>query len=131
MLAQEVGIHGITVNAVAPSATSRMADDPVVPGPVRALRASLGIGTAMAPKPLRFKPEFVGAGVAFLVSDAAGYVNGEVIGIGGDRIDLWSRPEIVKSAFNDGGWTLDAFEQRFRATLGEGMADPSAPSRPA
>jgi NAD(P)-dependent dehydrogenase (short-subunit alcohol dehydrogenase family) len=123
MLAQELAPHGVTVNAIAPNATSRMADAPLVPDAVRELRKTLGITQAMGPKDKSFAPEYVGAGVAYLASDAAQYVNGEVIGIGGERIDLWSKPAIVASAFNAGGWTLEAFEKRFRATLGQGMPD--------
>jgi NAD(P)-dependent dehydrogenase (short-subunit alcohol dehydrogenase family) len=43
--------------------------------------------------------------VAFLASDEAAGINGQVIGAGGDRIQMWSHPEPVLNLFHDGGWS--------------------------
>jgi hypothetical protein len=55
----------------------------------------------------------------FLASDAASAVTGQCIGIGGDRLSLWSHPTEIKSVFNDGGWTADAIADVFSSTVGE------------
>ena len=44
----------------------------------------------------------------YLASDAAAGVTGQAIGIGGDRLSLYSHPAEVAHEFRDGGWTADA-----------------------
>jgi len=42
--------------------------------------------------------------IAFLASDAAAGINGQVIGVGGDRLQLWTHPEPLVTEYHDGGW---------------------------
>jgi hypothetical protein len=47
--------------------------------------------------------------VAFLASDAAASITGQAVGIGGDRLALWSHPTEAVVEFADGtGWSADA-----------------------
>ncbi|WP_147652894.1 3-oxoacyl-ACP reductase FabG [Vulcaniibacterium gelatinicum] len=73
-LAREMASRGITVNVVAPGVIEgRMAQAAFPPEAVRQLVPAGRAGT----------PEEVAALVAFLCSDAAGYISGQVIGIDG------------------------------------------------
>ena len=73
-LAREMASRGITVNVVAPGVIEgRMADATFPPERIR----------EMVPAQRAGKPQEVAALVAFLCSDAAGYINGQVIGVNG------------------------------------------------
>ena len=72
--AMELVERGITVNVVAPAAT----DTPMLRDPARA-----GTQPKLPPIGRLIAPGEVAALVAFLCSDAAGYINGQVIGING------------------------------------------------
>jgi 3-oxoacyl-[acyl-carrier protein] reductase len=73
-LARELASRGITVNVVAPGVIAgRMAEDAFPAEQIKQLVPAGRAGT----------PEEVAALVAFLASDTAGYINGQVIGING------------------------------------------------
>ena len=111
---------GITANAVIPVAATAMtatvpyfaaaveADEKGEPMPAF-FRHDLGFGTS----------DDVAGLIAFLASDAASGVSGQAIGIGGDRLQLWSHPEAVATAYREGGWTYDALVEGFGDAVGE------------
>jgi NAD(P)-dependent dehydrogenase (short-subunit alcohol dehydrogenase family) len=53
-------------------------------------------------------PEDVAGLVTFLASPAAANITGQAIGLGGDRLALWSHPAEHVVAFADGGWSAGA-----------------------
>ena len=73
-LAVEVAKRGVTVNAVAPGVIeSPMAEAAFTPERIKALVPAARAGT----------PDEVAAAVLYLVSDAAGYVSGQVLSVNG------------------------------------------------
>lgn len=117
--AMECARANITVNGIVPVAATEMtATIPAFAPYVEAwqesgeplpawLRRREGFGT----------PEDVTGLVVFLASDAAAGITGRCIGIGGDKLALWSHPEEVVTAFRDGGWDADAIAEIWPTTM--------------
>jgi NAD(P)-dependent dehydrogenase (short-subunit alcohol dehydrogenase family) len=118
--ALELKKAGITANAVIPvAATAMTATVPYFAAAVEAeergepmpafFRHDLGFGTSAD----------VAGVVAYLASDAAAGVSGQAIGVGGDRLQLWSHPEPVATAYRESGWTYEALVEGFGDAVGE------------
>ncbi len=120
--AMELARADVTVNAIIPNAVTAMtATVPFLapyaemvergePIPAEVRRA-ISFGT----------PEDCAGLVVFLASDRSTDISGQCIGIGGDRLSLWSHPVEVRSAFKDGGWDADAIADVFSTTVGESL----------
>ena len=46
------------------------------------------------------------------------HVTGQCIGIGGDRLSLWSHPQEIAVAYADGGWSAEAIAAAWPVTVG-------------
>lgn len=116
--ALEMKRAGVSVNAVVPVAVTAMTK--TVPYFQKAteaeeqgaeipefFRKELGFGTAK---------DAAGV-VAFLSSDAVEGITGQVIGAGGDRLQVWSHPEPVVQEFHDGGWDYSTLQTQGREIL--------------
>ncbi|MFE5592467.1 SDR family NAD(P)-dependent oxidoreductase [Streptomyces sp. NPDC056549] len=116
----ELAKAGITANAVIPVAATAMTKTiPVFAPHVEALEKD---GTAF-PDSLRKgegfgTPEDVAGLVTFLASDASAGVTGQCVGIGGDKLSLWSHPREVSVAYADGGWSAEALTAAWPVTVG-------------
>lgn len=78
-------------------------------------------------------PDDVAALVVYLASPASADVTGQTIGLGGDRLALWSYPDEVATAFVDGGWSADQIAAAYPHSLGTrtqsyGIAPPKEPA---
>jgi NAD(P)-dependent dehydrogenase (short-subunit alcohol dehydrogenase family) len=115
----ELARSGITVNAIVPVAATAMTETipafaPYVEAMHRGeplpdfLRRGEGFGT----------PEDCAALVPFLASEAARDVTGQCIGIGGDRLTLWSHPQEVAVAYADGGWSPKSIADAWHGSVG-------------
>jgi 3-oxoacyl-[acyl-carrier protein] reductase len=118
--ALELARSAITVNAVVPIAATEMtktipAFAPVIEQAERTgrpfpdwLRQDEGLGTV----------EDVAALIVYLASAESEEVTGQAIGIGGDRLALWSHPQEKAVAFAKGGWTADAIATSWHTGVG-------------
>lgn len=112
-LCQEVAKYGITVNAVSPRAVTDMTNS--IPEEVKKKKDASWAGTSVV---RRGTPDQVAPAVVYLASDEAGDITGQVVGIGGDKLSLWSHPKEVAEAFIFGGWTVDNMRELFRSSVG-------------
>ena len=118
--ALEMKKAGVTANAVIPVAATAMTKTvPYFQKAVEAdergeampdfFRHDLGFGTA----------DDVAGLIAFLASDAAAGITGQAIGVGGDRLQLWTHPEAVVTEYREGGWSYRDLVEDFGALFGD------------
>lgn len=102
--AVELARYGIRVNAISPSGTTRMSQN-----------AKVGGRTVELPF---IDPARNGAFVAFLCSDRADWVTGQIFGTGGDRVVILEQPRYGTAMFREDGWPVDAIEASFKQVFG-------------
>ncbi|KUL37941.1 SDR family oxidoreductase [Streptomyces regalis] len=94
--------YGVTANAVAPVARTRM---------------SAGVPTELAEMG---EPEDVAALVVYLLSDPAREqgVTGQVYTVAGAKIAVWAQPRELRSAYASGGWTPEKIAEILPGSVG-------------
>jgi len=115
-VAKEMSRYNVTVNAIWPGADTRMTAS--VPERARELRAASGI-TVQARRADRH-PRHVAAIVTYLASEEASDITGQCLAVSGDRLQIISHPEPVRTGFMEGGWSVEKLQELFKSTLGEG-----------
>ncbi len=110
----------ITVNAVVPTAITAMtATIPVY----KEVAEAYGRGESL-PRVVRQEhalggPEDVAPLVVWLASDASSEVTGQAIGIGGDKLSVYSHSQELGVTFREGGWTAEAIDEAWESTFGQ------------
>lgn len=122
--AVELQRANISVNAIIPTALTRMTAS--MPGLGEFAKAAEE-GTAL-PQKLRATygiglPEDVAPLAVLLASDAGRKITGQCIGIGGDRLAIWSHPAELQTRCRNGGWTAQAIADAWPG-LSEGNLQP-------
>ena len=102
--AVELARYGIRVNAISPSGTTRMS-------------ATFKSGGVEVELPF-LDPALNGPFVAYLCSDEADWITGQIFGTGGDRVVLLEQPKYGTGIFKPGGWSVDDLRQHFKSHLG-------------
>ena len=113
--AVELARAGIRVNAISPLATTRMSASAKVDG--KAVDAPF------------FDPLVNGAFVAWLCSDEAAWVTGQIFGTGGDRVVLLEQPRYGTAMFKEGGWGVDDLRKHMKPFFG-GRLEPFGLMKP-
>ena len=113
--ALELGRYGVTVNAMAPAGATRMT-------------ANLYEKADYEPPPT-LDPALNAPLVAYLASEQAGHVNGQVLGRTDYAFTLFQTPRQIAWMWRDGGWDAAGVAENFDKTLGQhlqpvGMAMP-------
>ncbi|MER7433361.1 SDR family oxidoreductase [Pseudonocardia alni] len=108
---------GVTVNAIVPTALTRMVA--TIPG-LGELVDAVDRGEPV-PENLRRRglgsPDDVAPVIVYLASAASAEVTGQAIAAGGDRIALWTHPTEIAEQFHAGGWSPEEVAEAFAGPL--------------
>jgi NAD(P)-dependent dehydrogenase (short-subunit alcohol dehydrogenase family) len=112
--AVELARYGITVNAVAPAGATRMTQ---------------GLGEAEDTHPDQ-DPALNAPLVAYLASEVAAGVNGQVLGRTGFGYTIFQTPRQVATMWQEGGWTPAQVAEHFHEVLGQHLQPVGMPAHP-
>jgi NAD(P)-dependent dehydrogenase (short-subunit alcohol dehydrogenase family) len=113
-IAMDMSRFGVRSNCIAPHAFSRMIES--VPGsdPERQARK-------LEERKTRTRADQVAVLAAYLASDAAEGITGQIFGARGNEIYLYNQPRPIRSIHDGDGWTMESLTERlgpsFKATL--------------
>jgi 3-oxoacyl-[acyl-carrier protein] reductase len=116
--ALELARARVTVNAIVPTAWTAMTSTiPVYAPLVERVERGEGLPRAVRQEHAVGMPEDCAGLLVFLASDAGAAVSGQAIGIGGDRLSVWSHPAEVAFELREGGWSAEAIAERWAAAV--------------
>ncbi len=128
VVAREVGKYGITVNAIAPAAHTRMISS--IPKAASDKKAAAGIATPrLGPRPLFGEADDIAPMIGYLATDAARDVNGQIFMVTAGLISRLSDPTPSRTITRPERWTPEEIAMVFSRTLGLDIPNPM-PARP-
>ncbi len=128
VVAKDMGRYGVTVNSIAPRASTRMVAD--IPGSAAEIRARSGVASISGEEnPGNMDPDHIAPFVCYLATDFADNINGQTFLVYGDTISLVSQPRPQKSIYEPSGhWDLEKLSPMARDVLTKNIYNP-APAR--
>jgi NAD(P)-dependent dehydrogenase (short-subunit alcohol dehydrogenase family) len=96
--------YGVRCNAISPTADTRMTQR--LPGERRAMATAT-------------PPEAIAPVAAFLASDRAAHITGQVVGVRGTEVTLFSHPAPLRTVTGTTAWTPEALADIWDRTLGQ------------
>ncbi|HUF53102.1 MAG TPA: SDR family NAD(P)-dependent oxidoreductase [Dehalococcoidia bacterium] len=127
VVARDLGRYGVTCNAIAPGAMTRMIAQ--IPQGSREIRARAGIQEpTRPPEPVvPMTAEHVAPMTVWLCTDAAWNVNGKIFHVVGGSVSLAHEEHHIQSIEKDGQWTLQELAALVPNQLMSGIPNPAPP----
>ena len=128
--ARDLGKYGVTCNVIAPVATTRLTA--TIPSGQGSRAAQAGVASPSYDPSMEtdyWDPADVAPMVAYLCTDDAKDINGQMFWVQGRQISLLNNPYASKTMQKRGRWTLEEIATLFPTTLGKDLVN-SAPPQP-
>jgi NAD(P)-dependent dehydrogenase (short-subunit alcohol dehydrogenase family) len=128
VVSRDLGRYGITVNAIAPAAATRMTAS--VADAARQARARAGVAgmgaeaRSLLPRPQR-EADDIAPFATYLASPAAAEINGQIFVVMGGIISLVNYPAPVRTITKPARWTPEEIAALFPSTLGMDLFNPA------
>ena len=127
VVSRDLGKYGITVNAIAPAASTRMIA--TVPQKARQIRQERGVSLAAPPSAdlpqMRAEPEDVAPFAVYLATEAAANINGQIFMVRGGAVSLLNYPAPARTVTKLGRWTPEEIAMLFPSTFGMDLVNPA------
>jgi NAD(P)-dependent dehydrogenase (short-subunit alcohol dehydrogenase family) len=124
----ECARSAITVNAIVPVAWTQMvASIPALAPIAQAVAQGEPIPAEIRQRMGLGRPEDVAPLITFLASDRAANITGQCIGLGGDKLALWSHPQELHTAYQAGGWTAQDISAVWGSSVGAQLQSVGVP----
>ncbi len=129
VVSRDLGKYGITVNAIAPAAATRLTA--TIPARAAQIRQQRGVASA-APRPTdlprpRSEPDDIAPFAVYLATDAAANINGQIFMVMGGVVSLLNYPAPVRTITKMTRWTPEEIAMLFPSTLGMDLVNPAPP----
>lgn len=133
VVARDLGRYGVTCNAIAPAAPTRLTA--TVPQAARDIRTRAGIQGAASQalagqrpgRPAMGHADDIAPMAVYLCTDQAWNVNGQVFGVSGGSVSLLHHPTPMRTIFKPDRWTLEELLDIVPQRLMGGIPNPAAP----
>ncbi len=133
-IARELGRYGVTANAIAPLAGTRMTLTPEVIASAKKQYEMGIVSKEFYETAINMPgPEYIAPFVVYLVSDEAANINGRVFHITKGKIAIYHEPVeqyTVYKADADGMWTIEDLKKYVPSSLLVGYVNPAPPEPP-
>ncbi len=129
VVARDMGRYGVTANAIAPRAATRMIG--AIPDTAAEVRARGGVAPISGEDELQeMDPSAVAPFVCYLASDYAANINAQTFLVYGSTVSLMSQPRPQQAIYNpEGHWSMEQLAPLAREVLTKGISNP-APATP-
>jgi NAD(P)-dependent dehydrogenase (short-subunit alcohol dehydrogenase family) len=127
VVARELGRYGVTCNAIAPRAATRLVA--TIPDNRPGRPAADAVPADMPPPttgPSLRDPEMIAPFTCYLATDGAWNVNGQIFHVYGGTVAVLQHPTPWRTIFKPGLWTLDELTDQVPSLL-EGTKNPAPP----
>ena len=123
-ISEDMRVYGVTANIISPGAQTRMIES--IPDSTKDMRkGSFGLPPGWLP---RNKPEDVAPMIAWLSSDEASDVTGQIFHCVGNSVSLMNTPKSTRVINKDGRWSVEEISGIFEETLGMDLINPAPPN---
>ena len=128
VVAKDMGRYGVTANAIAPRASTRMIGD--IPDTAAEIRERSGVAGLTEDFDMgALDPDAIAPFICYLASDYADNVNGQTFLVYGNTVSLMSQPRPQRSIYEPSGhWDLDVLRPIAADVLTKDIYNP-APAR--
>jgi NAD(P)-dependent dehydrogenase (short-subunit alcohol dehydrogenase family) len=111
--AMEMARYGVSVNAVAPFAHTRMTDS---------IKGATSEQQSYLERARRAKVQHLLPFLTYLLSDLSEGITGQIFGARGNEVFLFSQPRPIRVIGRGGGWDVASLHAAVQATLASGFA---------
>ena len=129
VVARDMGRYGVTANAIAPRAYTRMIGD--IPDSAAEIRERSGVAPLAGEEELNsLDPDAIAPFVCYLASDYSANINAQTFLVFGNQVSLVSQPRPLNAIYNPTGhWSMEELAPLARNVLTKDIPNP-APAQP-